>query len=174
MINRKKTLEFHFVVNIELKKKLIEISKLLNLNLSKTIIFIIHNISVLLNKLHLIYKEENNKVEKINWNCHIHLYLNEKNQIIYNKLKSIHKDNNSYSIACKLRYLLKIFMRGVDLFGFEKFLNILKNSEKKWGKIISKQKFWRNFKKVRQLSCCPYLNVLYDQYYSVISIKLLN
>jgi len=174
MINKLKTLEFHFVANTELKNKIIEISKLLNLNLSKTIIFIIQNLSPIINKLHLVYKEENNYVEKINWNCHIHLYLNEKNKVYYYRLKSIHKDKNSYSIACKLRYLLKIFTRGVELYGFEKFLQILKKSEIKWVIKINKQKVWRINKEVRQLSYFPNIKILYDQFYSVIHIKLLN
>jgi len=143
MINRLKTLEFHFVTNIILKQKLLFISKILKINLSQTIIYIIENMNPLIKKIHLIYKEENNKIEKINWNSHIHVYFNEKNRILYNKLKCIHKDNNSYSIACILRYLLKIFLKGVELYGFSTFLKILNKSEREWEIILKNKKEWR-------------------------------
>ncbi|MBN2546346.1 MAG: hypothetical protein JXB50_11150, partial [Spirochaetes bacterium] len=72
MINRLKTIEYHFVLNDSLKNKIIAVSKILNLKLSKTVVFIIENMSPLLDKMHLLYKDENNIVEKINWNCHLH------------------------------------------------------------------------------------------------------
>lgn len=75
MINRLKTHEFHFVLNNKLKAKLLNISDVLSLSLSKTIIFIIENIEALFNKMHLIYNQDNLKVEKVNWDEHIHLFM---------------------------------------------------------------------------------------------------
>ncbi|MBN2547065.1 MAG: transposase, partial [Spirochaetes bacterium] len=65
-------------------------------------------------------------------NNHIHIYISRKKEVIYNKLKSIHKDNNTYSIATELRYILKVFLRGVEMYGINKFLLLLKSAEKKW------------------------------------------
>jgi len=85
----------------------------------------------LFNKIHLVYKEENNYVEKVNWNCHLHVYINRSKEVLYNKLKTIHKDNNTYSIASKLRYIIKIFIKGAERYGLNEFLMILKKAEKK-------------------------------------------
>ncbi|MBN2545067.1 MAG: hypothetical protein JXB50_04660 [Spirochaetes bacterium] len=174
MINRSKTIEFHFVANKILKQKLLIISKKLKLNLSKTVIYIIENMNPIIKKMQLIYKEENNKIEKINWDSHIHVYFNENNKKLYNKLKCIHKDINSYSIACKLRYLLNIFLKGIEMYGFSLFLKILSNAEKKWKDKIRFKKRWIKKRLVRQLSNYPLFNIIYDNNYTVYYLKFLN
>jgi len=174
MIDRLKTIEYHFVLNDSLKNKLINISCSLKLKLSKTVIFIIENMSPLLNKMHLLYKEENNFVEKVNWNSHLHVYINKSKEVIYNKLKSIHKDNNTFSIASKLRYILKVFIRGVERYGLQRFLSILKKAEEKWNYKREKKKYWYKKTMVRQLSINRNLIIQYDNKYSVVLIKLIN
>jgi hypothetical protein len=174
MINRLKTHEFHMVINNSLRLKLKNISLLLNLNLSKTLIYILENLTAIFDKMHLLYKEENSAPEIVNWDSHIHIYFPDSKKYIYNKLKSIHKDNNTYSIACKLRYLLKVFIRGVEMYGLEKFLKILKSAKDKWENKKIKIKVWYKKEKVRQLSLSPYINTLYCKNYTVILIKLLN
>jgi len=173
MINRLITKEFHFVVNKSLKVKLYNFSKNLKMNLSKTIIYIIENISVLSDKMYLIYKDENNKVEKLKWDFHIHIYLKKDKFFLYKKLKSIHKDNNTYSIASNLRYLLKVFFRGIELYGYENFFILLKKSKKKWNEKIKNKKSWIKNGRVRQLSNYPFFLVKYDNNFSAILIKLL-
>jgi len=174
MINRLKTIEYHFVLNESLKNELIAISNCLKLKLSKTVIFIIETMSPLFDKIHLVYKEENNFVEKVNWDSHLHVYINRSKEVLYNKLKSIHKDNNTYSIACKLRYILKVFIRGVELYGLNGFLLILENAGKKWEYKRRNKKYWYKKTKVRQLSINKQLIIHYDSKYSVVLIKLLN
>jgi len=174
MINRLKTIEYHFVLNDSLKNKLVAVSNSLKLKLSKTVVFIIENMSPLFNKIHLVYKDENNFVENVNWNSHLHVYINRSKEILYNKLKSIHKDNNTYSIASKLRYILKVFIRGVERYGLNGFLKILKNAEKKWENKKRIKKNWYKKRKVRQLSLNKQLTIQYDCKYSVVLIKLLN
>ncbi|MBN2546869.1 MAG: hypothetical protein JXB50_13800 [Spirochaetes bacterium] len=166
MINRLKTIEYHFVLNNTLKNKLFTISNCLKLKLSKTVIFIIEIMSPLFTKMHLVYKEENNFYDKVNWNSHLHVYINRSKEGLYNKLKSIHKDNNTYSIASTLRYIIKIFIRGVEMYGLNEFLTILKNVEEK--------KLWHKRGKVRQLSSKIKLIVHYDYKFSAVLIKLLN
>ncbi|MBN2545919.1 MAG: hypothetical protein JXB50_08985 [Spirochaetes bacterium] len=173
MINRINIKEFHFVVNKSLKNKLNYLSNDLKLNLSKTIIFIIKNISPLLTKMHLIYKDENNKIEKVVWDSHIHVYFNNDNKFLYNKLKSIHKDNNTYSIASNIRYLLKVFLKGIELYGYDKFIMILKKAQIKMNKLLKHKKYWQKKVLVRQLSNYPLLSINYDNNYSPIFIKLL-
>jgi len=174
MINRLKTIEYHFVLNDSLKYKLLAISKCLKLKLSKTVIFIIENMTPLLNKIHLVYKEENSCAEKVNWNCHLHVYINRSKEVLYNKLKTIHKDNNAYSIASKLRYILKVFIRGVERYGLDRFLVILEKVGKKWENKKKDIKLWYKKGEVRQLSLNDHLTVQYDKKYSAIFIKLLN
>ncbi|MBN2545607.1 MAG: hypothetical protein JXB50_07410 [Spirochaetes bacterium] len=174
MINRLKTIEYHFVLNDSLKNKLLAISNSLKLKLSKTVVFIIENMSPLFNKMYLLYKDENNFVEKINWNSHLHVYINRNKEELYNKLKSVHKDNNTYSIASKLRYIIKVFIRGVEMYGLKEFLIILKNAEEKWENKKMNCKTWLKKVEVRQLSLKKQFVVLYDRNYSVVLIKLLN
>ncbi|MBN2544910.1 MAG: hypothetical protein JXB50_03870 [Spirochaetes bacterium] len=174
MINRLKTIEYHFVLNDSLKNKLMTISENFKLKLSKTVIFILENMTPLFNKMHLLYKEENNAVEIVNWNCHLHVYINRSKEELYNKLKTIHKDNNTYSIASQLRYIIKVFIRGVERYGLSRFLKILKKAEEKWKNIKRNEKIWHKKVMVRQLSLKKHFAVQYDRKYSVILIKLLN
>jgi hypothetical protein len=174
MINRLKTGEYHFVLNSNLKNKIIKFGKLLDLNLSKTIIFMIENIYSIAWKMHFYYEEENNKIENVNWDSHIHIYYNKQKNSIYSILKSIHKDNNTYSIANNLRLLIKIFIRGQEIYGFEKFMLILKNSKAKWETNLKRSRVWRKNKKVRQLSKKPFINIQYNTNYQCISIRLIN
>jgi hypothetical protein len=176
MIERTKTGEFHFVVNRKLKTKIEKIAIELKLNMSKTIIYMAEKAHPLLNKMHYIYNDENKAVEPVNWDCHIHVYINEDKRFIYNRIKSIHKDNNTYSMAGKIRYLLKIFVRGVELFGLEGFLKVLKKSDKKWSEKLKVINRWEKTKfctSVRQLSRSILLAVHYDTEYSAVLIKRL-
>ena len=173
MINRLKIHEFHFVLNKSLKVKLCKVSKMLKLNLSKTILFILERTFPISQKIHLFYPAENNGYEKVNWDSHIHIYFSETKHFLYNNLKSIHKDNDTYSIAGKLRYLLKVFIRGVELFGFDRFMYVLKNAKNKMENIIRTKKVWEKIK-VRQLLYKKCLSVYYDTNYKAIFIKLLN
>jgi len=174
MIDRLKTIEYHFVLNDSLKNKLTAVSSSLKLKLSNTVVFIIENMSPLYNKIYLLYKEENNHVEKLNWNCHLHVYINKNKEVLYNKLKSIHKDNNTYSIAYKLRYIIKVFIRVVERYGLDGFLKILERAGKKWENKKGNKKIWYKKRKVRQLSFNNQLTIQYDIKYSAILIKLLN
>jgi len=127
----------------------------------------------LFDKMHLLHKEENNSVEQVNWNCHLHVYINRSKEELYNKLKTIHKDNNTYSIASKLRYIIKVFIRGVERYGLTGFLKALKNAERKWDNKKRNVKLWHKGGGVRQLSLKKQFSVLYDDKYSVVLIKLL-
>jgi len=173
MINRLKTHEFHFVLNNKLKTKLYATSRMMNLSLSKAILFILEKTSVISNKMHLNDSSEYNKVEEVKWDSHVHLYIPKKKEVIYNELKSIHKDNDTYSIAKEIRYLLKVFIRGVELYGFDRFMLILGKARIKLEIIIRKKKVW-NKRKVRQLSRKRWLNIQYDVNYRIIFIRLLN
>jgi hypothetical protein len=68
--------------------------------------------------------------------------------------------------------LLKVFIKGTELYGIEGFIKVLRNAEKKMGKIIMKKKVWK--KVVRQLSHKLLLNVEYDKDYNAVLIRLLN
>lgn len=173
MINRLKVHEFHFVLNNTLKTKLYTISKVLNLNLSKTIIFIIEKSYVIIKKMHLVDFSKIKKNEKVNWENHIHIYIPEKKEALYNELKSIHKDNDTYSIAGELRYLIKIFIRGVEMYGIERFLMVLERAKIKLENNLKRKKIWLK-KKVRQLSEKHYLLVQYDINYKALFVRLLN
>ncbi|MBN2547041.1 MAG: hypothetical protein JXB50_14665, partial [Spirochaetes bacterium] len=71
-------------------------------------------------------------------------------------------------------YILKVFLRGVEMYGINKFLLLLKSAEKKWDNKNKNKKFWYKKIKVRQLSLKKQINIQYDNKYTVIIIKLLN
>ena len=171
MINRFKTKDFHFVINSILKAKIALLSQKLHLNFSRTILYILENISAIFDKIHLTYEDENSHIEKVNWNCQLHLYIPENKKYIYNKLKSIHKDNNSYSIAKNLRYAIKIFIRGIEFYGFDKFMLILERAEEKWRNRINNQVKWNKKKKEIQLLQKIFISTQYDINYLPILIK---
>ena len=165
--------DFHFVLNNNLKSKLFILSKALKLSMSKTLMFILEKANPVAKKLHFLNSPENNKIEKINWNKHIHIYFTKGKLMLYNELKCIHKDLNSYSIAVNLRYVLNVFIRGVELYGLDKFIIILDKSKNKMETIFKKKKIWRKCS-VRQLSNKKLLYVQYDSNYLPVLIKLLN
>lgn len=106
--------------------------------------------------------------------CSINVYFTKDKKIFYNKLKSIHKDNNTYSIACKLRYLIRVFIKGVELYGLDRSLLLLAKVNNKWKKKMKFKRQWGKRKNVRQLSFFPYLEALYNIDYTLIQIKLIN
>ena len=173
MINKTKTKEFHLVCNNNLKSKLLNISRELDLSLSKTISFIADKMEFLSKKIHLTYPDENNRVENVNWDCHIHVYFSGDKKYIYKRLKSIHKDNNSYSIAGKLRYLLKIFIKGVEMYGLESFCGMIRRGAEKLERIVKVKKVWHKKNEVRQLNYNDYFFVQYNTEFSINFIKLL-
>jgi hypothetical protein len=163
--------DFHFVLNSKLKTEIKRISTLLKFSLSRTVIFILENIDVLTTKMHFKIKDEKNRVENVGWDCHAHIYFPKSKQVFYNKLKSIHKDNNTYSIACKLRNLMYVFIRGVEIYGLEDFLDVLKNAEKRWNDKIKGKLLCIKRNKVRQLPIHSYININYSLDYKPILIK---
>jgi len=97
--------DFHFVVNKKMREKLINYSKKRRKSISKTILEIINIISGLWNK-NDICCQDNNKYSKINWDSHIHLYLEESDYI---KLKTLHSEYNVFSIAKLIRKMINSF-----------------------------------------------------------------
>jgi hypothetical protein len=174
MKNLKKTKEFHFVVNNSLKSKIKTISTHLKLSMSKTILFIIERNYALMNIIHLQGKNENSRQVKVDWNEHFHFYIPINKNHIYHHLKSIHKNNNSYSIAVNLRNILQVFVTGVEKFGLSKYLSRLENAGRIWMERIRKKNIWYKTKKVRQLTKKTLYSVLYSTDHTPIFIKLLN
>jgi hypothetical protein len=114
-----KTHNFHFLITEELKEKTNNINELKKYSFSKKINFIldkISNIPILLDKLKL---NEKSKVEYLKNKKNVHLYIKEK---LYKKIKYLHGYFNTYSLALYVRMVIRIFIRMVEKYGFEKAL----------------------------------------------------
>ncbi len=117
--------DFHFVINKKMRKKIINYSKKRKKSISKTILEIINIISGLWKKNDISCRD-NCKYSKINWDSHIHLYLEESDYI---KLKQLHSEYNVFSIAKLIRKMISFF--------FELFL---KTNDTNNDKVIKEQK----------------------------------
>ena len=62
---------------------------------------------------------------------HVHCYVPEE---VYQKLKTVHKDLDFYSISQIARLMVKYFMHGVMKYGYEGFLERLMKCKMKWNK----------------------------------------
>jgi hypothetical protein len=144
--------EFHFILNQKLYFELLKQSKLLNKNLSTTIVFAFENLNSSIEKNHLSSQEKGSKYKKITMpdekNYHIHCYLPEN---LYRKLKHIHHDLNTFSLAQIMRKIIEYFLIGCFKYGDSDFIMRLEKINKNWE---IKKSIYRREKRIfiRQMS----------------------
>jgi hypothetical protein len=157
--------EFHFILNQDLYFKLLKLSKVLNKSQSATIILAFESLNVFIEKNHLSSQEYGSKYRTLalpgKKNYHIHCYLTEN---LYRRLKHIHHDLNTYSLAQIMRKIIENFLIGCFKYGVSSFINNLKRINKNWEKNkITYQREKRIF--IRHMSCefiqLPYCKTIY-------------
>jgi hypothetical protein len=141
--------ELHFVINQQLYHDLRELSLKLNKKLSTTIVFIFQHMGFLIEKNHFLANEKNSEYHFLPYpkekRIHIHCYLPEHQ---YRKMKLIHQDLNTYSLAQIIREIIIIFLKGCAKHGINSFLNRLNKISQDWENkkrhIMREKKFLKN------------------------------
>jgi hypothetical protein len=144
--------EFHFILNEELYSKLLKLSKSINKNLSKTVVLIFDNLNSFAERNHLTSREKESRYKTLagpeEKRYHVHCYLPE---YLYRKLKLIHHDLNTYSLAQIIREMIDNFLKGCSKYGNKDFMERLGIIKKIWDK---KKLIYRKTKRkfLRQVS----------------------
>jgi hypothetical protein len=169
--------EFHFIMREETYSELNKLSGELNKSLSKTISFVFEKMFVLTERHHLMSKEKQSMYLKVSDDdneerVHIHAYMKHQ---IYRKLKQIHQDLNTYSMAQIMRRVIEVFLKGCKDYGVKRFIEKIEKISKTWDE---KKKIYREEKRIflRHLSYIverkSYCMTGYDTYSSAFSIQL--
>ncbi|HOJ63342.1 MAG TPA: hypothetical protein PLE45_02870 [Spirochaetota bacterium] len=114
--------EFDFVINQVLFNKIENLKKINNRNFSVIVREIILLMMPVLRKKHLYEKRRKKDYKFINGTEKIRVFLPEE---IYNELKLVHDQLNSFSIATLIRELLEIYFIGIETYGEKKFMQII-------------------------------------------------
>ena len=112
--------------------------------------------------------------EKPKERFHIHCYVSEE---IYQKLKTVHKDLDFYSISQIMRLVVKYFLHGVRKYGYEGFIERLQKCKKRWNKKLeefSDKKITFRKQLSRGGSKFTYFQTIYSTEYEPILIKFMN
>jgi hypothetical protein len=169
--------EFHFLLNQEQYLMLLKLSKHLNKNLSASIVKACENLKSFIEKNHLISKEKGSRYQTLSGSeekqYHIHCYLPEN---LYKKLKQIHLDLNTYSLAQILRKIIENYLMGCSKYGIKGFTTKLESINDNWE---NKKAIYKKEKKVffRQMSYklynSQYLKIIYSKDSSPFSIQFI-
>jgi len=114
--------EFDFVLNKSLFDKIKDLKDKKNKDLSVIVREIILFMIPVLRKKHLYEKRREKDYKFINATEKIRVLLPEE---IYNELKLVHDQLNSFSIATLIRELLEVYFAGIQIYGEEKFMKMI-------------------------------------------------
>ncbi len=114
--------EFDFVLNKSLFDKIKNLKDKKNKDLSVIVREIILLMIPILRKKHLYEKRKEKDYKFINATEKIRVFLPEE---IYNELKLVHDQLNSFSIATLIRELLEVYFAGIQIYGEEKFMKMI-------------------------------------------------
>ncbi|HOJ63067.1 MAG TPA: hypothetical protein PLE45_01490 [Spirochaetota bacterium] len=114
--------EFDFVLNKSLFDKIKYLKEKKNKDLSVIVREIILLMIPILRKKHLYEKRKEKDYKFINATEKIRVFLPEE---VYNELKLVHDQLNSFSIATLIRELLEVYFIGIETYGEEKFIKMI-------------------------------------------------
>ena len=114
--------EFDFVLNKSLFDKIKYLKEKKNKDLSAIVREIILSMIPILRKKHLYEKRREKDYKFINASEKIRVFLPEE---VYNELKLVHDQLNSFSIATLIRELLEVYFAGIQIYGEEKFMKMV-------------------------------------------------
>ncbi len=114
--------EFDFVLNKSLFDKIKYLKEKKNKDLSVIVREIILLMIPILRKKHLYEKRRDKDYKFINATEKIRVFLPEE---VYNELKLVHDQLNSFSIATLIRELLEVYFAGIQIYGEEKFMKMV-------------------------------------------------
>ena len=119
--------EFDFVVNEDLFKKIKNLKEKRGGYLSLIVRDIILLMLPVLKKKHLFEKRRDKDYRFINATHRIRIYIPEE---IYNELKLVHDQLNSFSMAILVRELLEVYFAGIEIEGEEEFIKSIQKLER--------------------------------------------
>ena len=119
--------EFDFVLNQSLFDKIKNLKDKENKDLSAIVREIILLMIPVLRKKHLSEKRRDKDYKFINATEKIRVFLPEE---IYNELKLVHDQLNSFSIATLIRELIELYFSGTEIYGEEKFTKMIQRLKK--------------------------------------------
>ena len=114
--------QFDFVLNQSLFNKIRNLKEKKNKNLSVIVREIILLMMPILRKKHIYEKRREKDYKFINATEKIRVFLPED---LYNELKLVHDQLNSFSIATLIRELLEVYFIGIETYGEEKFIKMI-------------------------------------------------
>ena len=127
--------DLHFVVKKNDFDCILEKAKELDKSLSEVVRIMIFYMMPFIDLNWLKSKSRKSKYKildkKPNERFHVHCYVSEE---VYQKLKTVHKDLDFYSISQIARLVVKYFLHGVRGYGYGGFIERLQKCKKKWNK----------------------------------------
>jgi len=158
-------------------RKLEKFAKDLKKSVSSTVVEIFVNMLTYLEKKEHSFKEEAGKYGLLgnpdDTRAHIHVYLPQE---LHRKLKQVHQDLDSFSMAQILRDIIEVYLKGCIKTGVEEYKRRVARTNKRWNekkRRLAKMKI----RIVRHLSdkpsTFPLFSVTYDNFYSPCAIRLL-
>ena len=162
---------YHMVLNKEMKKYLYKISNVLNKNISKTVIYIYKIMSPILKKHYYNFKCNIGEYKRIKADTNLKITIPLKD---YKYFKQIHNNIHTFSTALILRWLIEEFIIGIEKYGFEEFINIMKKYEKIYLSKFYKQKSWNiGYMAGHMSSYIPRVKLTYSNEYDLTAFEFL-
>ncbi|HPP04183.1 MAG TPA: hypothetical protein PK351_05100 [Spirochaetota bacterium] len=116
-------IEFEFVVNKDLYEKIKNLKNQKNKSISAIVRDILLKMAFFLTKKHIEEPIRKKDYPRINATKKIRTYLPKE---IYNQLKMLHHQLNTFSMATLLREIMEVYFKGVEEYGEEEFMEITK------------------------------------------------
>ncbi|HOJ64316.1 MAG TPA: hypothetical protein PLE45_07830 [Spirochaetota bacterium] len=121
-------IKYDFVLNKLLLDKIKNLAKKRSLSLSCLIREIFEKIIPILEKKYLKEKRREKDYPIVCATDRVRVYLSKK---LYNKLKLVHSNLNTFSMAVLVRETLEEYFMGIEIFGEEEFENKIERLKKK-------------------------------------------
>ena len=161
--------EYHLIACEKMYNDIEKIAKEIEMSLSGTIQMIYRSLIPFFEKNHIMAREWDCQYELIGKKdekrLHIHIYMQHD---LYRKLKLVHQDLNTYSLAQILRKMMHYFIRGYNKYGFTKFMEKLNNIKEIWksmkAKFMKENKIFKKPNKNKS-SRFTFINTTYTDHY---------
>ena len=170
--------DLHFVITKKDFNLILEKAKELEESLSGIVRIMIFYMMPFIDLNWLKSKSRDSKYKVLNSTpkerFHIHCYVPED---VYQKLKTVHKDLDFYSLSQIIRLVVKYFLHGIRKYGYKGLIERLIKCKKKWNKNLEKFADKKTIfrKQMRKGSSkFTYFQTVYSTEYEPIMIKFMN
>ena len=133
---------YHFVMNTELYEELQYLAGLLRTSISGAVVTVLEDMYYFLEARHLIAPEEGARYGRVYWTHHCWVKMYRQEQRLYRKVKALHMDLNTYSMAQIVRLCLRAYIAGVREHGLKEYRSMLMRSRRKHNRQIRAKRIW--------------------------------